>query len=114
MLSDITLKEFLLWLLRKRKRFRVSGNSMLPLLKPDEEVLIDPNIHDPKLLKIGDIVVAKHPNKTNLQLIKRITAITAEGDYFLAGDNGQASTDSHVFGTIKLEQIVGRVTCRFS
>ena len=113
MIPDINIKEFFLWLMGKRQRFRVTGNSMLPLLKPQEEVLIDPEINDKKLPKVGEIVVAQHPTRKELQLIKRITFITAEGHYFLQGDNLQESTDSRVFGTVNLEQIVGRVTCRF-
>jgi len=86
---------------------------MLPLLKPKEEVLIDLEINDRNLPKIGEIVVAQHPIRQDLQLIKRITATTPEGHYFLEGDNSTESTDSRVFGTVKLEQIIGRVTCRF-
>ncbi|PSO50750.1 MAG: nickel-type superoxide dismutase maturation protease [Cyanobacteria bacterium SW_9_44_58] len=114
MLSDISLKEFVLWVLRKRKRFRVKGNSMLPLLKPQEEVLIDPKIDPNQLPKAGDIVVAKHPKQENLQVIKRVISVSEDGSLFLEGDNLKESTDSRVFGTVKLEQIVGRVTCRFS
>ncbi|NBD18552.1 MAG: nickel-type superoxide dismutase maturation protease [Cyanobacteria bacterium] len=113
MLADITLKEFLLWLLRKRKRFRVVGHSMLPLLKPGEEVLIDPAIQETQHLQIGDLVVAQHPTQGNLQVIKRVSFISATGNYFLVGDNPQESTDSRSFGSVSLEQIVGRVTCRF-
>jgi len=113
MLADITLKEFLLWLLRKRKRFRVVGNSMLPLLKPGEEVLIDPAINQTQSPQIGDLVVAQHPREDNLQLIKRVSFISEEGRFFLIGDNPEESTDSRSFGSVGLEQIVGRVTCRF-
>lgn len=113
MLADITLKEFLLWLLRKRKRFRVVGNSMLPLLKPGEEVLIDPAINQTQPPQIGDLVVAQHPRDKNLQLIKRVSSISEEGRFFLIGDNLEESTDSRNFGSVGLEKIVGRVTCRF-
>jgi phage repressor protein C with HTH and peptisase S24 domain len=56
-ISEITIKEFLLWLLRKRKRMRVTGNSMLPLFKPGEEILINPQAYKKSLPKIGDVVV---------------------------------------------------------
>jgi len=113
MLPDISLKEFVLWLLRKRKRFRVTGNSMLPLLKPQEEVLIDPKIDPNQLPKEGELVVAQHPTQSNLQLIKRVASVSEDGRLFLEGNNLAESTDSRVFGTVKVEQIVGRVTCRF-
>lgn len=112
-LPEITGQEFLLWLLRQRKRFRVTGHSMLPLLKPGEEVLIDPKISATQPLKPGDLVVAKHPTQPNLQLIKRVAAISEEGHYFLRGDNPQESTDSRQFGSVTLDAIIGRVTCRF-
>ena len=86
---------------------------MLPLLKPEEEVLLDRSSYQNSLPKIGDIVVVKHPTKHNLQIIKRVTDVSENGGYFIRGDNPEESTDSRQFGAIKLEQIVGRVTCRF-
>lgn len=113
MLPEISFQEFLSWLLRKRKRFRVAGNSMLPLLKPGEEVLIDPNSYQRKLPKIGEIVVANHPQQPGLQIIKRVQLVTEEGNCFLEGDNVKESTDSRQFGLVDRENIIGRVTCRF-
>lgn len=113
MVSDINLKELLLWLLGKRKRFRITGNSMLPLLKPGEEVLIDPNIYQKQLPKVGEIVVAQHPTQKDLQLIKRVASIRDNGSCLLLGDNPTASTDSRQFGEVPLCLIQGQVTCRF-
>ncbi|PNW40947.1 UNVERIFIED_CONTAM: nickel-type superoxide dismutase maturation protease [Euhalothece sp. KZN 001] len=112
-LPDISVREFLLWILGKRKRFRVKGNSMLPLLKPEEEVLIDRGCYQDSLPKVGEIVVAKHPIKSDLQLIKRVTLVSENGSCFLMGDNPEESTDSRQFGKVNREQIIGRVTCRF-
>lgn len=113
MLPEISLSEFVLWLLGKRKRFRVKGNSMLPLLKPEEEVLIYLRFHHHQSLNVGDIVVAKHPHRNDLQIIKRVDFISEEGKLFLRGDNPEESTDSRQFGMVCLEEIIGRVTCRF-
>ncbi len=113
MLPEITLREFLLWLVGKRKRFRITGNSMLPLLQPGEEVLIDSRISEAQSLKVGELVVAQHPSENNIQLIKRISAISEKGDYFVLGDNLEESTDSRTFGSLSIDQIMGRVTCRF-
>ena len=41
-LADSNFKEIVLWLLRLRRRFRVTGASMFPLLSEGDEVLIDP------------------------------------------------------------------------
>ncbi len=113
-LKDITLREFLLWLLRLRRRVRVSGNSMLPLLKPGDEVLADPRVYRHTAPCPGDIVVAQHPQRTNLHIIKRVVSVTENGCCILKGDNPAESTDSRSFGPITPEQILGRVTRRFS
>lgn len=112
-LAASSYQEFFLWLLGKRKRFRVQGNSMLPLLQPGEEILIDRHAYQNSLPQIGELVVAIHPEKSNLPIVKRVKAITPEGKYFLIGDNLAQSTDSNAFGAVSLEHILGKVTSRF-
>lgn len=112
-LPDITYREFLLWILRKRRRFRVTGISMQPLLQPEEEILINPFAYQKASPQINDLVVATHPDKKNLEIVKRISYITEEGTFFLLGDNPNHSTDSRNFGTIPLKNIIGKVTTRF-
>lgn len=107
------LREFLLWLLRRRHRFRVSGNSMLPLLEPDQEVLIDPAAYRQVFPQPGDIVVVSHPHQPHKRLIKRVSAVLDNQRYFVVGDNPLESTDSRTFGPVSLEQILGQVTSRF-
>jgi signal peptidase I len=89
-LKDINLREFLLWLLRRRRRFRVTGNSMLPLLNLGDEVLVDPKAYLHFRPHPDDIVVC-----------------------LLEGDNPLESTDSRTFGPVSVEKIMGRVTSRF-
>ena len=108
-----SLPEILLWLLRKRCRMRVSGNSMLPLLKPGEEILIDSQAYQNTTPRIGDIVIARHPQKLNLKIVKRVICVLENGDCLLQGDNPQESTDSRGFGAVKKDYILGRVTSRF-
>lgn len=112
-LAASSYQEFFLWLLGKRKRFRVQGNSMLPLLQPGEEILIDRHAYQSSLPQVGELVVAIHPEKVNLPIVKRVKAITPEGKYFLIGDNLAHSTDSHDFGAVSLDNILGKVTSRF-
>ena len=102
--------ELLLWLLRKRKRFRVTGNSMLPLLKPGQEILVDVSAYHKSLPQVGDVVVAIHPDRPNFQLVKRVKMVKENGCCFLTGDNSLESTDSRSFGFISLENIIGKVT----
>lgn len=112
-LPDSNYRELLLWLLRKRKRLRVTGNSMLPLLQPGEEILIDPHAYQKTSPQLGDLVVTVHPWQKNLLIVKRITALAPDNRYFLEGDNLKESTDSRTWGAISLPAILGKVTSRF-
>lgn len=116
----LTMLEMGLWLLRRRKRFRVEGLSMLPTLKPEEEVLVNMHAYGDRLPTLGDIVVVKHPQQPDLSMIKRVVPFpniasgSADSGYWVEGDNAEASTDSRSFGPVPLRCIVGRVTCLFS
>ncbi|NJL82172.1 MAG: nickel-type superoxide dismutase maturation protease [Chloroflexaceae bacterium] len=105
-------RELFLWLLGRRRRFRVTGPSMLPLLRPGEEVLVQAIAKDSQGPQAGEIVIARHPDQPGLRLIKRVKAVDG-GLYFLQGDNDRESTDSRSFGAVPWEQILGKVTSRF-
>lgn len=114
-LPETTYRELLLLILRKRKRLKIVGESMLPLLKPGDEILIDPHAYRKSLPQIDDIIVTIHPLQRNLTIVKRISAIDINNckRFFLVGDNPEASTDSRHWGTIKLADILGKVTNQF-
>lgn len=112
-LQDLNRKEFLLWILRRRQRFRVTGASMLPLLQPGEEVLIDPAAYHHCAPNPGDVVAAEHPKQPGLRLVKRVIAVLDTGACLLVGDNPDASTDSRDFGAVSRQHILGKVTSRF-
>jgi nickel-type superoxide dismutase maturation protease len=101
--------EFLLWILRQRSRLQVTGESMLPLLKPGDEVLMKPC----RLYQVGDLVVTPHPHQPSLKIIKRIQAILPDDTVILSGDNPAQSTDSRQFGPVARSRLLGRITCRF-
>ncbi len=105
-------KELLLWLLRRRRRFRVVGESMLPILRAGDEVLLDEHAYDSAAPQAGEIVVAYHPEQPDLKIIKRVGVVLANG-LFLISDNSSAGNDSRQFGVVKMEKIVGRVNGRF-
>lgn len=113
-LQDSNLGELLLWIMRLRRRFHVTGASMAPLLEPGDEVLIDPRAYRRMPPSRGDIVVVRHPYRIDLLLVKRVASVLENGDCRLEGDNPSESTDSRVFGPLPPEQIVGRVTSRFA
>ncbi|MBI4135255.1 S26 family signal peptidase [Candidatus Uhrbacteria bacterium] len=77
MLMRAGFKEIILWLLRRRRRFCVTGHSMEPLLKSGEEVFVKmvetkrAKSYDRRILRAGDLVVAKHPQQPGFLLIKQ-------------------------------------------
>ena len=88
-----------------RKRYRVEGDSMLPLLKHGDQVLVDERAD----VEIKDIIIARHPYKKGVEMVKRIKGIDENGRYFLVGDNLEESTDSRTFGAVSVKYIIGKV-----
>jgi nickel-type superoxide dismutase maturation protease len=84
---------------------------MAPLLSPQQEVLIDPAAFRQHMPVPGDLVVAQHPHRPDLRLIKWVVYVEHDR-CFLKGLNPAASTDSRDFGLVAKEQLVGRVLCR--
>ena len=105
--------DILLWLFKQRQRFRVEGLSMLPLLSPGDEVLVDQCAYQRENPRVDDIVVIYRPDNLEMRLIKRIVALRQDGNCFVEGDNALHSTDSRIFGWIPPQLIFGRVTCQF-
>ena len=103
--------EFLRWIVGRRRRFRVTGASMFPLLKPGDEVLLDRRAYHSAAPSPGDIVVAEHPSHRGLLIIKRLVAVHPDGSLNLKGENPFESTDFHALPPGK---IIGRVSCVFS
>lgn len=101
-------KERVLYLFGRRRKILVDGESMLPVLRSGDRVLIDPNAH----IAIGDIVVAKHPFKKSVRMIKRVTAIDSTANYVLTGDNPSESTDSRSLGGFPASEILGKVVSK--
>ena len=112
-LGESNWRELLLWLLRRRRRFRVAEMSMAPLLEPGDEVLVDPRAYRQQRPLPGDIVIAQHPSRPDFKLIKRVTAVFEDGRLFLQGDNLAESNDSRAFGALPPDHILGKVTSKF-
>ena len=87
-------------------RVRISGDSMWPTYPEGTEFELLPNDSNPP--SIGDVIIANHPFHPNIQIVKRIQSIDGEM-VFLIGDNPDptASEDSHNFGRIHLDAILG-------
>lgn len=85
------------------RRFTVHGNSMLPTLKPGQDVLVWCWFVNPQ---VGDLVVFKKDNK---YMIKRVHKVYDRTLYGMSGDNPNESTDSRQFGWINKSKIIGKV-----
>jgi nickel-type superoxide dismutase maturation protease len=107
-LPEASFYDIALIFLGYRFRYIVEGNSMFPTMQDGEEVLVDRNAE----VKVGDIVVAKHPIEQTTELVKRVERINDRGHYFLVGDNLDDSNDSRHFGAVSLEYIKGKVIGR--
>lgn len=100
-----------LWALGKRWRFHVTGRSMLPTLKPGEEVLVVP-VSSASKISPSDIVVCFHPVQQNLRLIKRVSETFYDGSCYVVSDNIAEGTDSRSFGVVARSLVIGKVTSR--
>ena len=91
----------------------IRGDSMWPTLKDGDEIEFKPI--GESVLQIDDIVVAQHPLKPTVKVVKRISAMK-EGRYILQGDNPDplASEDSHNFGPISRDLVLGYLRSQLS
>ena len=96
--------------MRRRVRYQISGESMLPGLAPGDFVLVDPTAYEENSPIQGDVVLVKHPYQA-MQMVKRISDVVEDG-VMVIGDNPSASTDSRTFGRIHFEHVLGQVTSR--
>ena len=89
-------------------RVEIIGDSMSPTFL-NGEIRIFQIVQNTEL-KIGDIVLAKHPFKKNIKIVKRITKVSRSGSVFLEGDHPSLneSSDSRSFGYIKKENIIAK------
>ena len=92
----------------RRHPLRVSGESMRPTLDDNDVVLVSPR----SSIEVGDIVLASHPFKNSVTVLKRVFAIDAAGRIELRGDDPEESSDSRSFGSLPIDDIRGKVVCR--
>ena len=113
-------QDIALWLIRRRRLFRVTGESMTPTLTVGAVVMLDPQAYRKQIPQEHEIVVARHPRQTGLQIVKRVGAVI-EGPIesgnprallILASDNAAAGSDSRTFGPVELDLVLGKVVSR--
>ena len=103
----IYFREVLLWIIGRRRRFVIAGNSMEPTYLHGDMILVNPQN---QRVKEDDIVLLEHP-KRQMILVKRVL-FEDEGTFFVQGDNKNESTDSRHFGMVSRGQIQGVVTVK--
>ena len=106
-------RELILRLCNLRRKIRVRGPSMLPEFAPGDELFLDPRAYRRREPRVGDVVMARHPQAPQEIILKRVAFVSPDGRVFLRGDNPQASTDSRTLGLFPPERILGRVTSRY-
>ena len=92
------------------RTFEVTGESMLPALHPGDWLIAWTG----RRVRIGDVVVARHPREPVRLIVKRITGRTEAG-WWLESDNQRAAgrQDSWDFDAVPDRLIVGRVVGRY-
>ena len=109
-------REMVLWLLRRRRLFRVSGESMKPTLPAGAVVMIDPRAYRLRTPREDELVVANHPRQAELRIVKRVGAVLGSGrgdvHLLLSSDNPAEGSDSRAFGPVAAAQVLGKVTSR--
>ena len=84
---------------------------MYPTLLDGQEVLVDPRAYRRAPPAPGDVVLARHPFRRDVRILKRLTHQTPAGRWFLQGDNPDPleSTDSRSFGALLPNALLGKV-----
>jgi nickel-type superoxide dismutase maturation protease len=89
-------------------RVEVVGGSMAPALRPGDWWLV----RWTHRVRVGDVVVARRPDRPDLLVVKRVARRTPEG-WWLSGDNAEFSDDSRVFGPVPADLVLGRLVRRY-
>ena len=96
-------------------RVKVAEPSMVPALHPGDWLLACRTMAPGRPLRVraGQIVVARHPGRPGLLIVKR--AVRQEsGGWWLASDNpATGAVDSRAFGVVPPSLIEGRVLWRY-
>ncbi|MBV9579147.1 MAG: S26 family signal peptidase [Chloroflexi bacterium] len=91
------------------RRFRVLDTSMQPALRPGDRVLVLTWLPP----RTADLVVFLDPEAQRTPLIKRVEALTNQGEVIVKGDNPNVSRDSRHFGPVPRRLIIGRAVYRY-
>ena len=97
-------------LTRRATRHQIAGQSMEPTLSAGDVVVVDRKATP----KVGDVVVCRHPFRTDVDVCKRVSGITTASALELRGDNAKESTDSRSYGAVPRVHLRGVVIAKLS
>jgi nickel-type superoxide dismutase maturation protease len=90
-------------------RVAVAERSMAPTLLPGDWLLVLRT----RRPRSGQVVVARHPGRPGMFLVKRAARCTPDG-WWLESDNPNGgAVDSRAFGAVPADLIEGRVLLRY-
>ena len=96
-------------------RVAVAERSMEPALRPGDWLVVRRTMGPGRPLRVrpGQVVVARHPGRPDLLIVKRAARLEP-GGWWLASDNPAAgAVDSRAFGVVPPSLIKGRVLWRY-
>ncbi|WP_141577831.1 nickel-type superoxide dismutase maturation protease [Actinomadura sp. WMMA1423] len=95
---------------RRLATVEVTGDSMLPGLRPGDWLVVRTGARPAP----GDVVVAEHPERPGLLIVKRVSHRSGDG-WWLESDNQRARgrRDSWDFGAVPDPLLKGRVMARY-
>lgn len=86
----------------------VTGPSMVPTLHHGDQLLV----HYGARVRVGDVIVLRHPFQQDLLVVKR-AAERREGGWWVLGDNAYAGGDSTDYGVVPDELVLGKAKFRY-
>jgi len=105
--------------------FLVSGASMESTFQNGNYLIVDEISYHLRAPKKNEVVIFRYPKDPSKFFIKRIIGLPGESvtengkttfldndEYFVMGDNRDASSDSRIWGPVKEDLIIGRAFIR--